>query len=123
MEKIKDKRNTKRLLVILCCCMAIPSFMYILKGNTIMNLTSSFSFFINPSFQILTLDKIIGTILFMGLWLGVGVLYFYLIKYEKDIFPNWKSAIFIIVIIAILFMAILPMTSTDVFYYIGTRLE
>lgn len=88
-----------------------------------MNLTSSFSFFINPSRQILSTQKIIETVLFMGLWIAIGISYFYFIKHYETLFPTCKHMVILVVMVSILFMAILPMTSTDIFYYIGTRLE
>lgn len=123
MENVKNKVNFKIIFIILCCCMTIPSCLYIAKGNSIINLTSSFSFFINPSNQILSTQKIVETVLFMGLWIGISILYCYLIKHNEIIFPTWKSMVMVIVIVAILFMVILPITSTDIFYYIGTRME
>lgn len=119
MEKIKKVANVKILFIGLCLCLAIPSCMYIIKGNSIINLTSSFSFFINPSNKILTPQKIIETMLFMGLWIGIGACYIYFVR-KSDIFKTWKSVIMIIIIIASIFTIILPMTSTDIFYYIGT---
>ena len=123
MENVKNRVNFKIIFIILCCCMTIPSCLYIAKGNNIMDLTSSFSFFINPSNQILSTQKIVETILFMGLWIGISIVYCYLIKHHQTIFPTWKSMVMVIVIVSILFMAILPITSTDIFYYIGTRME
>lgn len=120
MEKIKGKVNLKLIFVLLCICMAIPSCLYVLKGNTIADLDSSYSFFINPSNQILSSQKIVETILFMGLWIGIAVLYFYFIKHHDTIFPTWKILLRFVLIVAILFMIVLPMTSTDIFYYIGT---
>lgn len=120
MEKIKNKINLKVIFVLLCFCMAIPSCIYFIKGNTIFGLTSSFSFFIHPSIQILTPQKIIETVLFMGLWIGIAIMYFYFMKHHETIFPTWKGLIIVVFIVAILFMIILPITSTDIFYYIGT---
>lgn len=120
MEKIKKVANIKILFIGLCLCLAIPSCMYIIKGKSIINLTSSFSFFINPSNKILTPQKIIETVLFMGLWIGIGACYIYFVRKSDKIFKTWKSAIMVIAIVAILFTVILPMTSTDIFYYIGT---
>ena len=120
MEKIKKALNIKILFIGLCICFAIPSCLYIIKGNSIINLTSSFSFFINPSNKILTPQKIIETVLFMGLWIGIGTCYIYFVRKSDKIFKTWKNAIMVIAIIAILFTIILPMTSTDIFYYIGT---
>lgn len=120
MEQVKNKLNLKVIFVILCLCMTIPSCLYIIKGNSIINLTSSFSFFINPSNKILTPQKIIETILFMGLWIGIGACYIYFVRKSDNVFESWKSVIIIIMTVAILFTIILPMTSTDIFYYIGT---
>lgn len=120
MERIKKIVNIKILFIGLCLCLAIPSCLYIIKGNSIINLTSSFSFFINPSNKILTPQKIIETILFMGLWIGIGVCYIYFVRKSDNVFKTWKSVIIIIMTVAILFTIILPMTSTDIFYYIGT---
>lgn len=120
MKRIRDVINIKILFIGLCLCLTIPSCIYIIKGNSISNLTSSFSFFINPSNKILTPQKIIETILFMGLWIGIGAYYIYFVRKSDNIFKTWKSIIIIIVTVAILFTIILPMTSTDVFYYIGT---
>lgn len=120
MEQVKNKLNLKVIFIILCLCMTIPSCLYIIKGNSIINLTSSFSFFINPSNKILTSQKIIETILFMGLWIGIGACYIYFLRKSDNVFKTWKSVIIIIMTVAILFTIILPMTSTDIFYYIGT---
>lgn len=120
MEQVKNKLNLKVIFIILCLCMTVPSCIYIIKGNSIINLTSSFSFFINPSNKILTPQKIIETILFMGLWIGIGACYIYFVRKSDNVFKTWKSVIIIIMTVAILFTIILPMTSTDIFYYIGT---
>lgn len=120
MEQVKNKLNLKVIFIILCLCMTIPSCIYIIKGNSIINLTSSFSFFINPSNKILTPQKIIETVLFMGLWIGIGACYIYFVRKSDNVFESWKSVIIIIMTVAILFTIILPMTSTDIFYYIGT---
>lgn len=120
MERIKKIVNVKILFIGLCLCLAIPSCIYIIKGNSIINLTSSFSFFINPSNKILTPQKIIETVIFMGLWIGIGACYIYFVRKSDNVFESWKSVIIIIMTVAILFTIILPMTSTDIFYYIGT---
>lgn len=120
MEKIKKVANIKILFIGLCICLAIPSCLYIVKGNSILNLTSSFSFFINPSNKILTPQKIIETVLFMGLWIGIGTCYIYFVRKSDKIFKTWKSAIMVIAIVTVIFTIILPITSTDIFYYIGT---
>lgn len=120
MEQVKNKLNLKVIFIILCLCMTIPSCIYIIKGNSIINLTSSFSFFINPSNKILTPQKIIETVLFMGLWIGIGACYIYFVRKSDNVFKTWKSVIIIIMTAAILFTIILPITSTDIFYYIGT---
>jgi hypothetical protein len=120
MEKIKTKDISKIVFILLSICMAIPSCIYLLNKNSILNLEANFSFFINLSTENITSTKIIGTILFFTIWVMLTVLYFYIIKNHDKIFKSKKSIITTIVVVAVIFTIILPMTSTDVFYYIGT---
>lgn len=120
MEEIKKKDISKIIFVLLCICIAIPSIMYMLQGKKIIDLESDFSFFINSSAQRLDFQNIIGTILFFGIWIVLAIIYMYFIKKFKEIFTSKKSIIIMIVVVACIFAMVLPMTSTDVFYYIGT---
>lgn len=90
MEKAKNRDVLKLIYIILCLSLAIPSIIFISKGKKIENLVSSFSFFFTrPTVQI-SFNKIIGTILFFGIFLCISYLYYLIIKKHKQIFKNNK---------------------------------
>lgn len=120
MEKVRSKNNLKLIFVLLCVAFATPSVMYIVTGKKISNLISSFTFFYtNPTIE-LTLIKVISAILFLAIFLGISFVYYKIIKENKKIFINNKQIAKFIIIVSIIFLIMLPLTSTDVFYYIGT---
>jgi hypothetical protein len=120
MEEIKKKDISKIIFVLLCICIAIPSIIYVLEGKKIIDLGSNFSFFINSSAQRLDLQNVIGTILFFGIWILLTIIYIHFMKSFKEIFASKKSIIIMIIVVTCIFSIVLPMTSTDIFYYIGT---
>lgn len=120
MEKVKSKHDLKLIFILLCVAFAIPSIAYLITGKSISNLVSSFTFFYtNPSLEI-TPIKIISAILFLTIFLGISFVYYKIVKEHKKIFINNKQMAKFIVIVSIIFLIMLPLTSTDVFYYIGT---
>lgn len=114
---MKDKNKLKTILVLLCIVFTIPSIVHMLTGNRIFDLNSDFNFFYMTSTG---LSKAIGTIFFVGIFTAICITYFMIIKYNKEIFKDSKQFIKFILIISIIFLIMLPLTSTDVFYYIGT---
>lgn len=120
MEKVKSKHDLKLIFILLCVAFAIPSIVHLITGKSISNLVSSFTFFYtNPSLEI-TPIKIISAILFLTIFLGISFVYYKIVKEHKKIFINNKQMAKFIVIVSIIFLIMLPLTSTDVFYYIGT---
>lgn len=120
MEKVKSKHDLKLIFILLCVAFATPSIVYLITGKSISNLVSSFTFFYtNPSLEI-TPIKIISAILFLTIFLGISFVYYKIVKEHKKIFINNKQMAKFIVIVSIIFLIMLPLTSTDVFYYIGT---
>ncbi len=120
MKTLENKNIWKNLFLILCILFIMPSIIYLLRGNKINDLISSFTFFYTEPSGNLTFIKILSTILFIGLFGGIAFVYYKILKYNKKIFTNNKKMAIFIVIISILFLIMLPLTSTDVFYYIGT---
>lgn len=120
MEKVKSKSNLKLVFILLCVAFVTPSIMYLATGKKISDLISSFTFFYtNPSLEI-TPIKIISSILFLGIFLGISFVYYKIVKEHKKVFNNNKQIAKFIIIVSIIFLIMLPLTSTDVFYYIGT---
>lgn len=120
MEKVKSKSNLKLVFILLCVAFVTPSIMYLVTGKKISDLVSSFTFFYtNPSLDI-TPIKIISSILFLGIFLGISFVYYKIVKDHKEVFNNNKQMVTFIIIVSVIFLIMLPLTSTDVFYYIGT---
>lgn len=111
------KNKLKTIFLLLCIIAVIPSILYIIKGNQIYNLVSDYNVFYGMQ---IPMGKVLGSILFPTVFGGMFIIYFMIIKYHKDIFKSTKQMITFVAIISIIFIMILPLTSTDIFYYIGT---
>lgn len=120
MEKVKSKHDLKLIFILLCVAFAIPSIVYLITGKSISNLVSSFTFFYtNPTIEF-TPIKAISSILFLTIFFGISFVYYKIVKEHKKIFIDNKQIAKFIIIVSIIFLIMLPLTSTDVFYYIGT---
>lgn len=122
MENKVDKNitNFKLIYALLAIAFISPSIAYILKGKSILNLQSSCSFFyMNPT-EILSKEKILSTMFFAIILLGIVVTYFMILKNYKKLFKRKEDIAKFILIVAVIFFIMLPLTSTDVFYYIST---
>ena len=120
MEKVKNNNNLKLIFIVLCVAFATPSIMYLITGKKVSSLISSFTFFYtNPTIEI-TPIKVIGTMLFLTIFIGISFVYYKILKENKKIFTNNKQISKFIIIVSTIFLIMLPLTSTDVFYYIGT---
>lgn len=119
MEKVKGI-NYKNIFILSGLAFICPSVVYILKGEKIIDLISSFTFFFTKPTLDITLEKVIGTIFFVGLFCAIAFAYFNILKNYKNEFTTTKNVAIFIIVISLLFFIMLPLTSTDVFYYIGT---
>lgn len=119
MEKVK-KINYKTIFILLGLAFISPSIAYFVKGGKILDLISSFTFFFTRPTGSVTFAKIIGTILFVGLFCAISFVYYKILKNHKEQFTNTKKVAGFVLIISLIFFIMLPLTSTDVFYYIGT---
>lgn len=118
MKKIEIKTNEKSikiLLIIAIIILAIPSIIYIITGHSILEFYCNYNYFL-----LLNINPILDGIIFFGIFSLICILYIIIIKNYKKIFKNSKEIIKYIIIISALFTLILPMTSTDIFYYIST---
>lgn len=116
----KDKNNLKLIYILLVIAFIVPSLVYLIKGKSILKLQSSCSFFYGYPTDILSKDKILSTMMFVIIVLGLSVTYFIILKNHKKIFKTKEDIAKFILIVAVLFFIMLPLTSTDVFYYIAT---
>lgn len=116
----ENKLYVKIMFSLISLLWLMPSVAFILSKKRILNINSDFSFFYVPVVRTITNTKIIGTCLFVGIFLLLFILYIYIVKKANILFENKKDMIRFIIIICIIFTIMLPMTSTDVYYYIGT---
>lgn len=112
--------NYKKIYILLIIAFISPSIVYLVSGKKIINLVSSFTFFFTNPTRGITPAKIIGTIFFIGIFIAISFAYYKIIKNHKKEFSSGKKVAIFVTIISILFFIMLPLTSTDVFYYIGT---
>ena len=111
-EKIKDN-ILKISFILLSICFIIPSLIYIIQNGTVMNFKTYYNFFLNND-----VNKMIPAIVFIVLFLTIFIVYILIAK-RKDIFKNTKQILIFVGIIGIIFMFMLPWTSSDIFYYMG----
>lgn len=97
--------------------LAIPSIMYLIKNKTIYNFVYIFSYMCrNPIEQY---ELYINAIIYITIFSVLFLLYFKILKNISKIFKNNKEMFIFIFVIAALFLIIIPITSYDVYSYIG----
>ena len=106
------KRITKISFIIICILLVIPSLIYLINNRTILQFDTYFNFAMNKD-----LNKIISTVCYIFLF--ILLTFFYIIIYKTNMFKDIKSLLKYNVIIGIIFMIMLPWTSSDIFYYMG----
>ena len=111
-EKIIDN-ILKTLFILLSICLIIPSLIYIIQNKTIMNFKTYYNFFLNND-----INKMIPAIVFIVLFLLIFIVYILIAK-RKEIFKNIKQILIFVGITGLIFMFMMPWTSSDVFYYMG----
>ena len=120
MDKIKQINKEKWILVayiIASMVFAIPSAIYVFTHNTIYYFSSANTFLYKP---IESNYQLIGNFLsFLGIFLLFSILYYLVLKNHQKIFKTPKQMLFWIAIIGIIFTSMLPITSWDVYSYIG----
>ena len=117
MEKLKENERLNKIIKILfiitSIMFAVPSIIYLMQNGTVLNFTKEFKFLLNDS------DTLKQTAVYMLILISMTILYFLIIKRREKIFKNTKRMFIFIAIIAIIFIAVVPFTSSDVFYYVG----
>ena len=115
---IKKYLNIKSLYLFIIFLFAIPSVIHIINSGFILESESYFHFFINNSE--LKDNSILNAIIYAGFFISLFLIYFIFLKKRNKIFKNIKEIVVLIVIAAVLFGIILPITSSDVFSYATT---
>ena len=115
-ESKQNKINNliKILFTIASILFAIPSVIYLIQNRTVFQFGPYFQFLYN-----LPISRATQTLLYIFILAILSILYFVIVKNRKNMFKNAKKMLLFIAIIAIIFVAVLPFTCSDIFYYLG----
>lgn len=116
LEKNKNKINLilKISFILASVCFAIPSILYFIQKKTTLHFGPYFYFLYDAP-----VTRMKQTGLYILLLAILSFLYFAILKRRKEIFKNTKKMFLYLAIIAVIFVAVLPFTCSDVFYYLG----
>ncbi len=110
--------SNKIIMLIISAAIMIPSVVYLSVNKTVLNFTEWFTFFLHK--PISYLESMAGAIVFGTLLILLIAFYFRLIKNSEKEFKNEKKVLEFVLVIAIIFGLMLPFTTSDIFYYMGT---
>lgn len=119
MEKLQKKENKflnkglKILFIFVSLIFVIPSIRYYLEKRTILNFDRYYQFLLNNT------DITKQTIAYIVVLSIITVIYYLLLKNRKVIFKDIKNILIFVAIISIIFIVMIPFTSSDIFYYLG----
>lgn len=109
----------KILFIIASLLFAMPSIIYLVQKKTVYQFGPYFQFLYDAQ-----VSRVTQTLLYIFVLAILAIVYFVIIKKRKELFQNMKKMFLFIAIIAMIFVAVLPFTCSDVFYYLGIgRLE
>ena len=100
-------------MIILSIIFAMPSLIYYIQNKTILNFEPYFKFFLTDS-----INRGSQTLAYIIILSMLTIAYLLILKNRKKLFHNAKKMFIFIVIIAIIFIAVVPFTCSDVFYYL-----
>lgn len=116
-EKLQKLTENKKILLIIFAIasimFAIPSIIYMINNGTVLNFDEYFKFCLNDS------NRLGQTTIYIIILTILTITYFLITKNREKIFKNNKQMYIYIAIISLIFVVVLPIISSDVFYYLG----
>lgn len=103
----------KIIFILISIFLIIPSILYLLKKGTILEFNNYYNFFIDDGNH-----KIMSTIFYVFIFSSLSVIYIFFIK-KREQFKDIKQLLKYTAIVSIVFAAMLPWHSSDIFYYMG----
>ena len=117
LKKKVDEKIYIILFVFVSIILAVPSIIYLIKNKTIYKFYQVWTFFFSiPS---TATEKVVNALVLFVIISVLFLLYFLIMKKNKNIFKNAKTIIISIFLVSIIFALIIPFTSTDVYSYIA----
>ena len=105
------------LIIAISIALTIPSVIYLITNKTVDGFNTYYSYTLEKYTN--TFNGCIQGIIFIGLVIIFSILYVLILKKEKEVFSTKKQIAIFIIIISVLFAVILPILSSDIFYYMG----
>ncbi|MFR0822203.1 MAG: hypothetical protein ACLU84_02710 [Clostridia bacterium] len=123
-QRGKREVSKKQMLVVfyiaISAIFALPSVIYLLQNHSVYRFIYMYSYTFTTALT--SSEYILNALMFMGIWITLSILYYLLLKYHTAIFKNVKQILLFSSIVGILFVAIIPCTSLDVYSYIANRM-
>ena len=108
----------KLIFIFVSLVLAIPSIGYLITNKTVLDFKEWFTFFLmSPKSHY---ESIMGAIIFGLILIILFICYFKIVKKSDTQFKGLKQIVFFVLILAIIFAIMLPFTTSDIFYYMGT---
>ena len=101
------------VFVLLSIGFVIPSVVYLFQNKTVLGFNNYYNFFINNGSL-----KTLSSTVYLLLYIAMFVIYILFFK-KSNIFNNMKKLLIYIGTISLIFVIMLPWTSSDIFYYMG----
>lgn len=118
MKRILNKENIIKIAyVIISFIFTIPSIMYLIENRSIYRFSYIFKYMLQK--EITPLSNCIDFVMYVLFFSILFYLYYFIIKNINNFFKSNKSMYIYIVVISALFLIIIPITSYDVYSYIG----
>ena len=103
--------------LLLSLLFVVPSIIYLIKNKTVYRFIWMRTFLFRlPTTQS---EKLLNALLFFVIFSLLFLIYFLILKKHRKIFKNKKQIFTVIIIASLLFMIIIPYTSSDVYSYIA----
>jgi len=120
--KVLKNEDIKSKILIICFIIfsfnfSLPSIIYWIKNKNLYKFIWTWTFiFKKPETQF---DSLMNSILFFTFISALFIIYCLIVKNHKKVFKSTKQILIVIFIISLLFLAIIPYTSLDVYSYIA----
>ena len=119
MEKLKEINKLdflKIFFIVLSITFAVPSIFFMLKRKTVFNFDGNLEFCFLLTKNISRGMQAAVYFLIVALMI---IVYYFIIRNRKALFKHMKQVYILTAIVTLVFVFVLPFTSSDVFYYMG----
>ena len=120
MKTLIDYLNYKIISIIFSTLLLVPSIFYLVVNKSLMNLSVTYNLFYLPYIEKGETFRFITGILYFVIFIIIAYSYYKLLKDRKKYFKSKNGMIAFVIITSLIYTCILPMTSSDVFYYMAT---